>query len=371
MNIKSNFLRPGVLIIPIHLILIVLIVSCCTSNHTNSTKKNNKKPKENKFQLTALSEGKPVKIGSPFEISITSTKNLMPDSIIALCENQPVMLNKRNSIHYSCQTNVTKCGSHTISFNIKYSDSLTEYHNLNVLFLPTQAPKEYTFNVLRKFKHDEHAYTQGLIFVNNILFESTGQKNQSTIRKVNPKTGDVLLSKPMDSEIFGEGIALLDDKVYMLTYVTHIGFVFDTVNFSLIRKFALQTREGWGLTSDGKRLIMSDGSDNVYFMDPEYATILDQIEICDNTQQIDNINELEETPYGLFANIYGKSYIIIIDKETGIVTGKIDFSSIFPENIPKDMDHVLNGIAYNSKTKTFYITGKYWPQMYEVKINLN
>ena len=160
----------------------------------------------------------------------------------------------------------------------------------------------------------------------------------------------------------------MDDKLYQLTYRARVGFIYDKVTLELIRQFDLQVNEGWGLTDDGKNLIMSDGSSNLYLLDPEYLTQLDEIEVFDYKGMVPNLNELEYVDGRVFANIYGQTRIVDIDLQTGRVMGELDLKDLRPDGIEDDMDHVLNGIAYNPSTGHFYVTGKYWPVLYEIKI---
>ena len=158
----------------------------------------------------------------------------------------------------------------------------------------------------------------------------------------------------------------------MLTYRAQMGFVFDPDNFEVKRQFNLQTGEGWGISTYNDTLLLTDGSSNLYFFLPDdYFTLVNQIEVCNDKGLVDNLNELEYTPMGLFSNVYGQDLIYIIDIRQGIVTHFLNLEDLFPKGVARDMDHVLNGIAYNQDSNTFYITGKLWPIMYEIKLLFN
>jgi glutamine cyclotransferase len=349
--------------------LLIFIVSCCSSNPKHAETKESKNPKkEYLFSVESPSSNDIVRIGESFGLRLASKKQRIPDSVVVLEKGLKMQAFKESDFIYKCLLNNKFSGRKNIDITIYYSDSLSEFHRVSITRLPSEAPKQLSFKIIRSIKHDPEAYTQGLFFYKGLLYESTGQPNRSSIRCIDPKTGEIIRKRKLEPQYFGEGIALIGDEIFMLTYREHKGFVFKLSDFELVREFDLQTEEGWGLTSDGEKLILTDGSAYVYYFTPEYFTLENQIEICNNERLVTNLNELELTPDGLYANVYGENYIVLIDLETGVVTKTLDLSAIFPNNIPKDMDHVLNGIAYNSSTKTFYVTGKEWPVMYEISI---
>ncbi|MBN2484583.1 MAG: glutaminyl-peptide cyclotransferase [Bacteroidales bacterium] len=349
--------------------LLFVLLSCCTTNTTKPEKpKKSEKEKAKSFFINKPLKDEMVQLGSNFDVLIGTNKELQPDSVVVSHNGKKMDLYSTGNFSFSCNPAIYKPGRKLIDINIFYSDSLAETHRVFLLFLPIDAPKQLSYKVVRSFPHDPEAYTQGLFYHKGYLYESTGQPNRSSVRCVDPKTGEVLRKRKLEPQYFGEGIALVGDEIFMLTYREHKGFVFKRDDFSLIRTFDLQTEEGWGLTNYGNKLLLSDGSAFIYFFNPEFFTLESQIEVCNNTRLVNNLNELELTPDGLFANIYGQNTIVAIDPETGIVTHTLDLSALFPPDVPHDMDHVLNGIAYNPDTKTYYITGKQWPVMYEIGI---
>jgi glutamine cyclotransferase len=229
-------------------------------------------------------------------------------------------------------------------------------------------PRQYEYRVAGKFPHDNEAYTQGLVYDNGFLYESTGIKGKSSVRIVNIRTGKPEKLVPLPAKYFGEGIALFNDQVYQVTYQDQVGFVYDKKTLGQIRSFDYQIREGWGLATDGENLIMSDGSSNLFFIEPEYFTQVNQINVFDNKGMIDSLNEIEFINGKILANVYGKTYIVIIDPATGKVLGKVDFAKLLPKGYENDYGRVLNGIAYNPATGHLYITGKNWPVLYEIEL---
>lgn len=365
----SNF-KPAVLPAQIMAVLLgfILMFSCCSGNKT---------PKEKTKPATALIEQKIYKINSPTQgqivkpdedFSINLDGGAQPDSVIIMVNQRRQKLNETGTMSFKAQITDKLVGTREFQLKVHYSDSLSETHFIKLLVVSQTAPVQYKYKLIRSFPHDAAAYTQGLIYHNNILYESTGRKTQSSVRKIDPKTGDVLKKKLIEPEYFGEGIAIIDNELFMLTYVSQIGFVFDANSFDLIRKFNLQTREGWGLTSMNRQLVLSDGSANLYFYDPSYFSLMRQVEVCDQRGRVTNLNELEYTQHGIFANVYGENFIVLIDPETGILKGKVDLSNLFPPNVPETYDYVLNGIAYNQTSNTYYVTGKQWPVMHEIQI---
>lgn len=226
-------------------------------------------------------------------------------------------------------------------------------------------PTYYTYSIVNVYPHDEKAFTQGLVYDDGWLYESTGVYGNSTLRRVKLETGEVLQLYALSDEYFGEGIAIFDDKIVQLTWLEHKGFVYDKHTFELLQEFNYST-EGWGITYDGNWLIMSDGTANLYFLDPETFKIVRQIEVHD-VSPIIYLNELEYIHGRIYANIWMKEKIAIIDPQTGQVVGWIDLSGL--QNMERrDVDDVLNGIAYDAEGDRLFVTGKRWRHIYEIKL---
>jgi glutamine cyclotransferase len=226
-------------------------------------------------------------------------------------------------------------------------------------------PVYYTYSVVNTYPHDENAFTEGLVYENGSLYESTGLYGSSTLRHVNLETGEVLQLYTLPSMYFGEGITIFDDKIIQLTWKEHKGFVYDKHTFDLLQEFSYST-DGWGITNDDNRLIMSNGSATLIFLDPETFEKIGQVEVHD-TALVTNINELEYVNGKIYANIWMEEKIAIINPQTGQVEGWIDLSGI-QDLQNQDVNNVLNGIAYDAKGDRLFVTGKRWPQLFEIKL---
>jgi glutamine cyclotransferase len=225
-------------------------------------------------------------------------------------------------------------------------------------------PVHYTYTVVNVYPHDEAAFTQGLVFEGGFLYEGTGLYGQSTLRRVELETGNVAQLHSLPDSLFGEGITIFEDRIVQLTWKSGKGFVYDRGSFDLLQQFEYST-EGWGITHDGSRLIMSDGTATLYFLDPETLQITGQVEVRDE-EPVDELNELEYINGRVYANIWKKDQIAIINPETGNVTGWIDLSGI--NDSEKTSENVLNGIAYDQNGDRLFVTGKRWSQLFEIEL---
>jgi glutaminyl-peptide cyclotransferase len=231
---------------------------------------------------------------------------------------------------------------------------------------PSSVPsRDYT--VVNVYPHDTNAFTEGLLFLNGALYESTGQYGQSTLRKVDLKSGKVLQQVTVAPQFFGEGLAQLDGKLYQLTWQEKAGFVYDLNTFQLERRF-YNPYEGWGLTSDGKSLIMGDGSDQLRFFDPQTWSVQRTIDVRENGVAVPNVNELEYIKGEIYANIWRTDRIVRIDPATGNVLRDYDLSGLLPDTDRQPNTDVLNGIAYDPNGDHLYVTGKNWPKLFEIKL---
>ena len=246
-----------------------------------------------------------------------------------------------------------------------------EPNNENISISNTLPPPgTINYNIIATYPHDTSYYTEGLQLYKNNLFESTGNYGVSKLVKIDLKTGRPVKELSLNEKYFGEGLTVLNDTIYQMTYKEKTGFVYD-MNFNLIRTFTYET-EGWGMTTDGKSLIMSDGSSNLYYRDTKSFSTQKIVSVTDNNGPVANVNELEWVDGFIYANIWNTDNIIKIDASNGHVVGKMDFTGLL-EKAGKpgpnyDVGNVLNGIAYDSTKKTLLITGKLWPLIFEVKL---
>lgn len=230
-----------------------------------------------------------------------------------------------------------------------------------------QKVKEYKLQVVETLPHDTRSYTQGLFFHNGELYESCGQYGSSSFRKVELRTGKDLRRLNFDSRYFVEGSCTLGDFLYILTWQEHKCFVYDINTFKYLGEL-YNPREGWGLTTNGKDLILSDGTPYIYFLDPQTFAVRSSRKVTMAGKPLTFLNELEYINGEIWANVYTHDYIVIIDPATGNVTGRIDCKGLLPNSLRKPTTDVLNGIACNPATGEIYLTGKYWPKMYKVKL---
>lgn len=226
-------------------------------------------------------------------------------------------------------------------------------------------PVKYTYNVINVFPHDESAFTQGLVFDDDMLYEGTGLYGHSTLRRVDLETGEVTQIHDLPSQFFGEGITIFGDKIIQLTWKSRIGLVYDRNSFELLQEFEYPT-EGWGITHNDSVLIMSDGTAILYFLDPETFQIIDQIEVYDE-DPVTLLNELEYINGSVYANIWKEDKIVIISPQTGQVTGWIDMTGI-RDLVNQETIDVLNGIAFDQKGDRLFVTGKLWSKLFEIEI---
>lgn len=225
------------------------------------------------------------------------------------------------------------------------------------------------FEVINQYPHNTGSFTEGLEFVDSILYESTGLNDQSKLAKVDLKTGRDLQKIDIEGKYFGEGITIIKNKIFMVTYQTEKGFVFDAKTLKKEKEFSYKG-EGWGMTNDGKQIIMSNGSNNLSYRNATTFAEENVVAIFDENGPLANINELEYVDGFIYANIWQTNYIIKIDPKQGKVVKKYDLTALINQSIAGSVNaDVLNGIAYNKKTKTFYVTGKNWPLLFEMKFN--
>jgi len=238
-------------------------------------------------------------------------------------------------------------------------------------FLRPSVPDEpdvvsfYTYRVVNVYPHDRSAFTQGLVFEDGFLYEGTGLYGRSTLRKVDLESGEVLRLHELPDHFFGEGVTIFGDRIIQLTWRSNVGFVYDKSTFQLVNTFTYPT-EGWGITHDGQRLIMSDGTSTLYFWDPLTFEEIGRIEVFDESGPVNMLNELEYVNGKVYANVWLTERVAIISPETGQVVSWVDLQGLLtPEDLSEPVD-VLNGIAYDARNDRLFVTGKLWPKLFEI-----
>ena len=230
---------------------------------------------------------------------------------------------------------------------------------------------EYTYTVVHTYPHDGAAFTEGLFYRGGFLYEGTGMPGKSSIRKVRLETGKIIQQYKPPEQYFGEGIVAWKNRLFELTYTTQIGFIYDLKTFTLQSTFHYPG-QGWSMTQDGRHIIMDDGTPTIRFWNPETLKETGRLTVTANAKPVEYLNELEWVKGKLYANIWHTDRIAMIDTNTGKVTGWIDLTGLLPRTDilpePKGAEQVLNGIAYDAKNDRLFVTGKYWPKLFEIRL---
>jgi glutamine cyclotransferase len=342
-------------------LLFALMVSCESSADRKSSTASKSPRIRKQVELQSPDLNSTFSLGEPVPFRISRKENLPIDSAFLVVEGTALRL-EGDSIAWLGANQVGKPNIRITA----YFDSKSESLYPGITFLAPTAPVRYTYQVLGTFPHDEDAFTQGLLFIDEDMYESTGQKGQSSLRQVNYRNGDIEQILNLDPEYFGEGIAHINDEIFQLTWTSQKCLVYDLA-LNPIREHSFAT-EGWGITSNKTELIMSDGTEKIYFMNPTDFSPTRTIQAFDHKGKVTSLNELEYINGQIYANIWGEDNIVIIDPNTGAVTGTIDFNGIYDRRANGRFDQAMNGIAL-SPTGSIFVTGKNWPKLFEIKIN--
>lgn len=323
--------------------------------------------KKTNFKLDFANNSKEYHLGDALNVSIKNPDQKPIDSVVYFYGKKRLQKTKKNE-PLIVQLENLKLGNHVFTAKI-YSEGNQFETKETIKLLYNKKPVIYTYEIVNIYPHDINAYTQGMDFYKGTLYESTGQRGASSLRKVDYKTGEVLKKINLENRYFGEGIAVLNDKIYMLTWQSGKGFVYDVNTFEKLKTFEYdKSKEGWGLTTDGKVLYKSDGTEKIWILDPETLEEKRFVQTVTNHGITTKLNELEWVEGKIYANTYLKDGVVIINPKNGAIEGLIDFRGLREKVTPHPKLDVLNGIAYNSKTKKLYVTGKNWDKLFEVKI---
>jgi len=301
------------------------------------------------------------------KLEVVDSSNKKIDSIIYSINNLKIGSVKGNS-KYSFALKDQKLGYQNLKATI-YFEGTTEIDSSRVELISDITPKVLTYSIVNTYPHDINSYTEGLEFYKDTLYESAGEYGKSRLLKTDYKTGKILKSLKLEDKYFGEGITIINDKIYQLTYKEHIGYIYDAKTWKLEKTFVFDKPEGWGMTNDGKNIYFNDSSEKIWKMDPSTQKTIDNINVYSENNKIKEVNELEWVNGKIYSNIYLKKAIIIINPNNGVVEGMMDMSNLEKKITKLPDTDVLNGIAYNPKTKTFFVTGKNWDKMFEIRIN--
>lgn len=370
----KRLLCPGFIILSIG-----LLFGCANStkekanNHTIELTNKKKKTKyiRNIRILSPTSKNTyPAQKRLNIEFTFKRHSDIIDSTQIFIDKKKVAVLNKATNKHVWVPSG-NKMGVHQLKILSFQSDGKIGIASRNFVIVSDLKPEFLKFKIVSTYPHGKKSFTQGLVYDDGFLYESTGGFGTSQIKKIDIQTGKVLKKYSNSNKYFGEGITLLEDKIYQLTWHSGEGFIYDknTLTKSDVFNISGFSSEGWGITNNSKELIISNGSHKLFFINRTNFKLTKVLEVCDNQKLIKNINELEYIEGKIFANIWLSDIIIIIDPLTGKVTGKIDCSNLLTENEKKKLDtsdDVLNGIAYNSQNQHIYLTGKQWPKIFEI-----
>ncbi|WP_299128009.1 glutaminyl-peptide cyclotransferase [uncultured Winogradskyella sp.] len=306
----------------------------------------------------------------------TNTKSLLLGDAFNLTIDNPKKLNITNVTYQldgeiianDAKLNDVTLGEKTITAVVTYDETI-ENLTKKIKIYNNVIPKIYSYEIVNTYPHDISSYTQGLEFYNGELYESTGQRGESKLRKVNYKTGEVLKNIDLDDAYFGEGLTIFKNKIYQLTWQAKRGFIYDVDTFEKLSTFNYgKSKEGWGICNDGNTLYKSDGTEKIWYINPENLTETKHIEVYTEKGKIPQLNELEWVNGKIYANIYQRNGVVIVNPKTGGVYGVIDFKPLRKLVTQHDKLDVLNGIAYHPERNTIFVTGKNWDKLFEVKL---
>lgn len=338
-------------------ILLGLVISSCN---------NTIKDKETLFSFDSTSFKEQYKPSESISLGLTNAQNLKIDSIIYYINDIKI-----SSVKGSKKTNYSfkdkKLGYQNLKALVYFEGDSAET-TARVELVSDIQPKLLNYTIVNTFPHDVKAFTEGLEFYKDTLMESTGQKGASYFKKFDYKTGKVFKQVDIDAQYFGEGITTINNKTYQLTWQSGVGFIYDANTLKKLKTFDYDKKiEGWGMTNDGQFIYQSDGTEKIWKMNPETQKMIDYINVYTESSKIKSINELEWIDGKIYGNIWQKDAIAIINPISGSVEAVLNLSDL-RKQVKNSEAEVLNGIAYNPKTKTIFVTGKNWDKMFEIKV---
>lgn len=330
----------------------LLITSCSETNY--------------KFKLNTT---KKTTLGKKAAIKFEQLKGEQIDSVHLYVNNKRVNTNETSVTINTADFGV---GKHAVTALAFYPNKSKKLNN-SIEILAKEAPAVYSYKIVNIYPHDKGAYTQGLEYKNGYLYESTGRKGESTLRKVELETGKVLQKVDLDEKYFGEGMTIFNNKIYWLTWHARKGFIYDFETFKQLGSFNYtNSNQGWGLTHNGSELIKTDGSNKIWFLDANSQQEKRSVQVYTNKYPVDNLNEIELINGRVYANKWQQNSIVIINPETGVVEGVANLNGL-RDIVAKDQtletqDDVLNGIAYDAENNRLFVTGKHWGKLFEIEL---
>ncbi len=347
MNIHNSF---------VIIILSIFIISCGS----------NQDKKKKYFSIVTENNQTKFRLGETIKASIRNNENIEIDSVAYLLDGKRTVSDK--NFNYEEQIDDEKLGNHILKAQVFYDGNVDTIIK-TIVFLNDKSPKLYSYKIIAVYPHDKKAFTQGLEFFGDTLYESTGKKGMSSLRKLNYTTGEVLVKKEISKEYFAEGITILNNKIFQLTWMSKEGFIYDLKTMNKTGSFAYnQSKEGWGLCNDGKNIYKSDGTKKIWILDPDTLAERDYIEVTTNRGVKSKFNELEWIEGKIYANTWQKDGIAVINPKNGALEGVINLSGLRKKVTQHPELDVLNGIAYKADTKHLFVTGKNWDKLFEIEI---
>jgi len=350
---------------PIVLILSLLVTIFSCSN------KSNKRPRKPVSTITVQPAKQNYVFGDKISVEVTTKLRDGELKSVQLFYNNELLKESTETDFTADNISLNTVGTVTLNVNAEKTDGLKNSRSKIVNVNSDVVPQQMTYEVVNNYPHLKTSYTQGLEYYKGFLYEGTGENGHSKLMKINISTGEPVKSIDMDDKYFGEGITILNDKIYQLTYHAKKGFVYDLNSFAVIDSFSYPSAEGWGLTNDGTNLIMSDGTNVLTWINPNDFSVVKKIQVANNRGIMNNLNELEYINGLIYANIYTTNFIVKIDTSNGKVLDEIDMSGLIDMyHRQEDRIDYLNGIAYDSEHNKMYVTGKLYPKLFEVKFVL-
>ncbi|MBT8262349.1 MAG: glutaminyl-peptide cyclotransferase [Bacteroidia bacterium] len=341
-------------------IIIILVVSpvACGDNEPSAKKL---------FALEFDGAKKGHKVTEPFNISVKSRKGNIIDSVAFSIDNRKIPASNGNSVQ-TIDVSEMNLGIRVVTAKI-FSEGLSYELADKVILLASETPKLFTYKIIESYPHDINAYTQGLEFHNDTLYESTGQYKRSSLRKTNYITGEVLQNVSLGDGFFGEGLTILNNKIYQLTWQENTGFIYNLETMENTGTFVYgESQEGWGLCNNSQVIYKSDGTERIWSLNSETLAEEGYIEIYTNTAKIPKVNELEWVEGKIYANIYQKDAIAVVNPDNGAVEGVINLKGLKEKVKQHEKLDVLNGIAYKGEPNILYVTGKNWDSLFKIEI---
>ncbi len=326
----------------------------------------NQEKKKKYFSIVIEDNQTKFVLGQTIKANILNNQNIKIDSVIYQLDNKKVV--SENDFKYEEKIDIERLGDHVLKAQVFYEGNIDTISK-KITFLNNASPKLYSYKIIAEYPHDKEAFTQGLEFFGDTLYESTGHKGKSSLRKIDYKTGEILVKKDIDKQYFAEGITILNDKIFQLTWTAKEGFIYDLTTLQKTGTFAYnQSKEGWGLCNNGNDIYKSDGTQKIWILDANTLSEKNYIEVTTNKGAKSRFNELEWVEGKIYANTWQKDGIAIINPKNGALEAVINLSGLRKKVLQHQNLDVLNGIAYKADTKQLFVTGKNWDKLFEIEV---